>query len=467
MLPFPLTQRLSGLVAGLIVYPIAERVERRDIRRKQRRLAAAMARPYRERRIAAARALAEAVGWAGRNVPYYEALFQRLRFDAQKLADEPHRLEELPYLTKDIVRAEGERLFRRDHASFRKHLCKTGGSTGPATDFYYDQEAADWSSAVTRHARASIGKHHFMSELHFASRFPEKFPLRDRLKEAVKCFAMNRSNIFFADFEPASLDAIWRQLKRARPHLAHGHPSTMAQVAQYVRDRDGSGRACAVFESSGEMMSAQQRRLIAEVLGCRVINRYGLSEFGIVAYQTEPADPAMLLYDAVAWPEVAPLDDADEFIEPAKRQGEAGELVLTGLLNRLMPLIRYRTGDVADLGERADGRYIFDIVGRIHDVVRIGGRRYATHYIQDALDRIGGIRDFQIEVGGAVPVLRLIPEPDADRHVIRTRVASWWADDMAVEFIAPADLKLRGPRAKFRYVVPAEAATLEPGALVP
>jgi hypothetical protein len=91
--------------------------------------------------------------------------------------------------------------------------------------------------------RAGIGKKHFHSELHFASRFPDKFPLRDRLREHAKCFAMNRYNLFFSDFEPASLDAIWRRLRLIRPHLVHGHPSTMYQLALHIHGRRRNGAA--------------------------------------------------------------------------------------------------------------------------------------------------------------------------------------------------------------------------------
>jgi hypothetical protein len=49
--------------------------------------------------------------------------------------------------------------------------------------------------------------------------------------------------LIFSDFEPASLDAIWRRLRLIRPHLVHGHPSTMYQLALHIHGRRRNGAA--------------------------------------------------------------------------------------------------------------------------------------------------------------------------------------------------------------------------------
>jgi phenylacetate-CoA ligase len=430
-------RRLQGELARRVLYPAAERLQGRQVRTKIAAIAAHRGLPPAERRAAAQQALAAMVGWAGICVPYYRDLFRRLAFDPALLARDPARLEALPYLTKEIIRAEGPRLLREDHADqLPRHSSRTGGSTGPAAEIWYDQEAADWSSAVTRHARASIGKHHGLSELHLASRFPETFPLRDRLKEQAKCLAMNRSNAFIADFDAPSLQALWRRIKDVRPYLVHGHPSTLYHLARHVEAACGADQAFAVFESSGELLEPLQRTTIARALRCRVVDRYGLAEFGVVAYQVRGDEAALDLYDDQVWPET-----------------DAGELVLTGLRNRMMPLIRYRTGDLATLGESGNGPMLSDLVGRIHDVVEIAGRRYPTHYVQDLLQRIGGVAEFQV-TAAARPELRLVAEPGADQAAIRDRLAAWWGDAVAVRFIDPAALVLQGHRGKFRHLVP-------------
>lgn len=442
---------VRGVLATTIAYPLAEHFEKRDIRSKTTWVRAEIDRPYSERRARAQARLVDVVRLAGSKVPYYRDLFAATGFDAEKLAVDVGYLQDLPFLTKDIIREQGERLLRDDRDGLRIHVAKTGGSTGPSAHIYYDQAAADWSSAVTRESRRRIGNSHWRGELHFASKFPEVFPWKARLREAIKCFAMNRDNIFFATFSDAEFDEIWRQVKSIRPHLLHAHPSTADQLAAFVQRTRGSDKGFEIFESSGELLEERQRKRIAEALRCKVIDRYGLAEAGVVAYQLAADVPDMRFYEFFAWPELR--DDGDTGLGEVPEGGRGGELVVTPLMNTLMPLLRYRTGDNAVLVERNEGLFVPRMVGRIHDVVMLGGKPLPTHYIQDVLDRIGGIREFQIEIRGGKPVFRLVPEPGADVAGMPGRIASWCGDAVEVEFIELADLKLVGVRQKFRHLV--------------
>jgi phenylacetate-CoA ligase len=427
---------IRSATASRLAYPAVERLVGREVRVKLAALNAIWALPAADRRRRTSLALADIVSWAGNSVPYYRELFARLRFDPEKLRRDAAYLGELPYLTKEIVRAEGNRLLREDHLNLTIYRSRTGGSTGPSIEICYDRAAVDWSSAVTRHARFSIGKRDGLTELHLASRFPEVFPLKDRFMEAVKCFVMNRSNAFITDFESSSLDLLWRRMSRLKPYLVHGHPSTLYHLARHLAARGGTGCVFEVFESSGELLQAYQREAIARVFECRVIDRYGLAEFGVVAYQMDADSSALRVYDGFVWPETT---------------GE-GEIVLTGLTNRMMPLIRYRTGDLATLTEDEGGHVLSNLVGRVHDLVSIDGKAYPTHYVQDLLQRVGGIAEFQI-VPCQRPILRLVLEPDRDTEGIRSRLAGWWGTTVQVEFIEPGALKLSGERGKFRHVL--------------
>jgi phenylacetate-CoA ligase len=260
---------------------------------------------------------------------------------------------------------------------------------------------------------------------------------------------MNRSNIFFSSFSQDELEAIWKRVRAIRPYLLHAHPSTVDQLAAHVERTRGREKAFEVFESSGELLQPHQRARIGRVLQCHVVDRYGLAEAGVVAYQLSVDSPCMRFYEFFAWPEIRP----DENDDSGTATENAGELVITPLMNTLMPLLRYRTGDKAVLVEDDQGLAVPWMVGRIHDVVMIAGKPLPTHYVQDVLDRVGGVREFQIDVGGSKPVLRLVPEEGCDTAGIVERVASWWGDSVTVEFIAPSELKLVGARQKFRHLV--------------
>ena len=113
--------------------------------------------------------------------------------------------------------------------------------------------------------------------------------------------------------------------------------------------------------------------MIARVFQCEVVDRYGLAEVGIAAYQAGRDDRGMLVIDPLVWPEIAPIGECVDL--SADEQGEGGEIVVTAIKNRMMPLIRYRTGDIAVLSETERGFVLDKLVGRIHDVIEIGGRK--------------------------------------------------------------------------------------------
>jgi phenylacetate-CoA ligase len=130
------------------------------------------------------------------------------------------------------------------------------------------------------------------------------------------------------------------------------------------------------------------------------------------------------------------------------------EIVLTGLKNTMMPLIRYRTGDRGQLEERGDGYKLNNMTGRIHDLIPIAGVDYPTHYIQDLLDRIGGIEEFQVVLRTEKPILlMLVLESWANVDEIKLSVVAWWKGDVEIQVVGTEDLIRIGWRDKFRYVV--------------
>jgi phenylacetate-CoA ligase len=437
--PFSL---IKGAISAAIAFPLAEHFEKRELQPKLRELRRHYRLPFAQREQRARTALVEILRFAGQSVPYYRDLFAQTGFDPESVGRDIGYLQDLPWLTKEIMREQGDRLYSRPLQDLRHYMCKTGGSTGLSCHIAYDQLAADYSSAVTLYARERAGNYKWRSELHFACRFPDMAERRWPIREDFKCFAMNRSNIFFDSLDDAGLDEIWQTLKRRRPYMVHAHPSTIYALACYIERKFGAAKTFKVFESSGELLEPHQRETIARALGCRVVDRYGLAELGVMAYEVDGRGLQVL--DSEGWAESRPTESG------------GNELVFTGFRNRLMPLIRYATGDLARVERREEGFFLTDVVGRIHDIVKLAGVEYPTHNIQDMLDhRVGGIQEFQIDIRGEKPVLRIVPEPYADRAQIAAKIESYWPGALIFEFVGHDAFVRVGHRAKFRHVVTA------------
>lgn len=437
---------IKGAASAYVAYPIAEKKEDRAVRPKLIELRQHYTLPMSQRRDIALDRLANTLAFAKDKVPYYNDLFRSNHFDPDKVRSDARYLETIPFLTKDIILEQGVRLLSEPLEEVRHHVCKTGGSTGCSCVIYYDQDGADYSSAVTLYARERVGKSKYKPELHFACRFPDAVLPEWPSREDYKCFAMNRSNIFFDRIDDEGLEEIWQTLKRRKPYLVHAHPSTIYALACYVEHKYSGGRAFEIFESSGELLEPYMRETIKRALCCRVIDRYGLAELGVMAYEVSGHERGFQVFESEGWPE-------SRVIEGATNDG-AHELVFTGFRNRLMPLIRYATGDLARVEERDDGFYLTNVVGRIHDVVPINGIAHPTHHIQDMLDhRVGGIQEFQIDLRGNRPILRIVPEPHANPAELSAKLETYWPGAFTIEYVGHSELIRVGHRSKFRHVV--------------
>ena len=120
-------------------------------------------------------------------------------------------------------------------------------------------------------------------------------------------------------------------------------------------DKNAKGFNITLIETSGEILRETHRKNIEQFFSTNVIDRYGLAEAGIVAYQM-PNNTNLSVLDFHTFVEV----DTD------------GEILITTLNNKVMPLIRYRTGDYCEDKGIIDG---------IRQIKMKGGREHTWLFI--------------------------------------------------------------------------------------
>lgn len=148
--------------------------------------------------------------------------------------------------------------------------------------------------------------------------------------------------------------------------------------------------------SSYEFLSVVHRRILERVFGVPVFNLYGSTEAGHLLMQDESG--RMLPSGETAFLEIVAADATG-----------VGELVATSLSNELMPLLRYRTGDLA---EQRGETYVLH--GRARDALRsTDGRRVTTLEVDRCFQSTGEILHYELRQqpdGGCA--LRFIPDGD-------------------------------------------------------
>jgi phenylacetate-CoA ligase len=278
---------------------------------------------------------------------YDRCPFYRQRFDAIGLhPDDVGSLEELrllPPLEKSDIQEQGGRMVARGWPQDDLLPNQTGGSTGTPIRFFLDRERKCSRAAATlRHNRWAGWEPGDRAAVIWGAPMDQPADgLRARLRAALLreplwLDAANLNERKLAEFHAA--------LNKWRPKIIQAYARSAVLFAGYVRDRGLRAYRPHSLVTSAEMLSAEDRHLLEEVFACPVFDRYGCREVSVVASEC-PAHTGLHVNSECLYLEIETADG------PAA-DGEVGSILVTDLLNRAMPLIRYRIGD---LGAWASG----------------------------------------------------------------------------------------------------------------
>jgi phenylacetate-CoA ligase len=275
---------------------------------------------------------------ASGGVPYYRDLLGQLGIAPAQLKSMAD-LARLPFLTKDLIRANADRL-KSDRAGTLKRY-NTGGSSGEPLVFYIGPDrvahdvAAKWRA--TRWWGVDIGDPEIVV---WGS--PIELGAQDRVR-AFRDRLLRTKLLSAFEMSPAKLDGFVAEIRAMRPKMLFGYPSALAHIARHARARgvhmDDLGIRVAFV--TAERLYDDQKALIASTFGCRVANGYGGRDAGFIAHECPEGGMHISAEDVL----VEIVDAAGTSLPP----GESGEIVVTHLATGDFPFIRYRTGDVGIL----------------------------------------------------------------------------------------------------------------------
>ncbi len=128
-------------------------------------------------------------------------------------------------------------------------------------------------------------------------------------------------------------------LRRYRPRYMLAYAQSAVLFAEFCRKNNFDDITFESMIVSAEMLLPGKRQVIEETFGGKVFNRYGCREVSVIASECEFHSGLHVNADALIV-EVEP--------QPNLPAG-MGRVLITDLLNRSMPLIRYEIGDLASL----------------------------------------------------------------------------------------------------------------------
>ena len=379
---------------------LSDKVSKRKIFSKFKEIGDFYSKSFDERKNIITAKLSFTLKNAYENIPFFYNLAEDHKINNIFLNFKIENLKEIPFMDKDTLRINRKFLLRPDFTN-KIQNCYTNGSTGGRVAVAYDQESIDWSSAVMLFCRNLYGHKLINKEVHLATDTRSRGNKVERLGQFSKELVNNRSNIFIKDFKKESTFDYLKELRGHRTNLLHGMPSQINGLVSESMDKF----KIPFIETSGEFLRKEQRVKIEEFFSARVIDRYGLAESGIVAYQMPKQENLSVI-------------DFHTFVEV----DDSGEIVITNLNNHIMPLIRYRTGDFCEKkGSLGGFEQIKMKSGREHTLINFEGNKLNTATIEDLIFQIEGVKDLQFQITKNKKIAKILVENENPNKLDETK----------------------------------------------
>lgn len=299
-------------------------------------------------------------------------------------------LRDWPILTKDHIRAHADALLAR-RPSTGDIETWTSGTTGSSLSVWKPQKLVRELFLSRDVFNRWFGVEPYSRRVTFSGKLvvPRDSERIWRLNVPGKQVLLSQYHLG-PEFTERYIDVV----QRWHPRVMSGFPSTMAALARMAEEMD-EPLHIPFIETSGEMLLDGTRELLERAFSATVADKYGSSENA--AYACECPEGNRHVFENFGLVEVV-----DEAGLPLP-DGESGRLVLTNLVNDVMPLVRYEVGDRGAISRELDcpcGRtsaILVDVEGRQDDtIVTADGRHGLTSFVFNTLRGTNGVEAMQI-----------------------------------------------------------------------
>ncbi len=325
-------------------------------------------------------ALAEILRWSTRS-PLYKELFAGYPISQIKTAAD---LTRLPFTDAEMLRHRGQDMLCVSQAEIARVVTlQSSGSTGMAKRLWFTEE----DLAATRRFFRD-GMHNVIQPQHrVLVVLPSQLP--HSVGELLKQALTKTGNTVTTLWPPPRGEA-WRELISAQqPHCVVGLPSHLLECAEYA-----AGQSIETMLLCSDYAAPPLRERI-EAFNIETFLHYGSTETGLGGGVECACHHGCHFRES---------DFLIEIIDPESgkvlKDGDIGEVVITTLLRRGMPLLRYRSGDLAmlDRGRCQCGGVtarLLSIKGR-HNACPLGnGGVVSSWELDDMLFSLPGLLDYR------------------------------------------------------------------------
>ena len=268
---------------------------------------------------------------------YYRRVFDEIGlFRNGELREE--RLPEIPVLTKEVLRREQENLLSDEIRRRKPYSASTSGSTGIPLTLWYDRHYKSCNQADKMLMGILNGRDLGQPELKMWFRDFDRYRKNGKDKDRFFDFFTNRSFCLASDISEEALVRYIETINRVRPVQIWSNPAPVYEIAKYVLHHGTAvHQPVSILLTAGPLYDEMRRTIRQAFPETYVVSQYGMTEFGIVACGIREEESLRVFTHSV----IAEVETAPGVLRP----DGSGEIVVTGLNNYSMPLIRLKTGD--------------------------------------------------------------------------------------------------------------------------
>jgi phenylacetate-CoA ligase len=272
------------------------------------------------------------------------------------------------------------------------HFCQTTGTTGRPLVWLDTEESWAWMlgnwAAIYRAAGLAPGE-----RIYFAFSFGPFLGFWTAFGAAAKCGYLGI---------PGGGLGSGGRLRAMIQHQATVlccTPTYALHLAQAAADeaidlRESAVRKIIVAGEPGGSVPEVRARISSAWNGAQVLDHYGMTEVGPVAFQTLDRPDLLHIIEDSYFAEIVHPDTGAP-IEP----GQVGELVLTTLGRTACPLLRYRTGDLVRRAPEVEGFALAGgIIGRADDMIVVRGVNLYPSAVDAVVRLVPEIVEYRVEI---------------------------------------------------------------------
>ncbi|WP_079720741.1 phenylacetate--CoA ligase family protein [Salegentibacter holothuriorum] len=328
----------------------------------------------------------EIVEYQLKNNPFYRNLFEKPHFSTWS---------EVPVMTKTDLQQSLKNRLSEGFTKSTAYIGKTSGSSGTPFIFAKDKftHALSWAGFQDRYQWYDIDLNKSLQARFYGIPLDFYGNIQERIKDRISL--RRRFPIF--DLSEEKMEKFLKRFQKSNFSYINGYTSAVLLFAKFLYGKNlvlkeicPNLKLCIV---TSERLFKKDRELMQAVFGVPIVNEYGASEVGLIAFENLKNEWIINSEDLF----VEILDQNNEAVP----YGTEGRIVITSLYNKAHPIIRYDIGDSGILSNKSTAKkpILEKLIGRTNDIAKLPDGKVVPgltfYYVtKSIIEDTGSIKEF-------------------------------------------------------------------------